>query len=63
MRPTLPLAMASPAGLRSQTPISQTAPTLSGVTASQSAGVTSARVTARPAARDRLSSQTAVLIS
>ena len=57
------LATASPAGLRSHTPISHTASTPSGVTESQSAPPTSANVRRRPAPRDSSSSQTAVLIS
>ena len=42
--PAFASARASPAGLRSQTPISHTASTPAGVTASQSAAATSARV-------------------
>ncbi len=57
------LVTASPAGLRSQTPISQTASAPSGVTASQSAGATSARVSRCPAAWDSEVSHTAVLTS
>src|SRR5262252_1765096 len=57
------LATASPAGLCSHTPISQTASTPAGVTASQSAAATSASVNGRPAACDSEVSQTAVLTS
>src|SRR6516162_9660651 len=57
------LVTASPAGLRSHTPISQTASTPAGVTASQSGAATSASVTRRPAAWDSEVSQTAVLTS
>src|SRR6185437_10791281 len=58
-----PLVTASPAGLRCHTPISQTASTPAGVTASQSDAATSASVSRRPAARDSEVSQTAVLTS
>src|SRR5215831_7986139 len=57
------LVTASPAGLRSHTPISQTASTPAGVTASQSGGATSASVSRCPAAWDSEVSQTAVLTS
>jgi hypothetical protein len=57
------VANSSPAGLRSQTPISHTASMPAGVTSSQAGSGTSASVSCRPAARDRSPSQTAVLIS
>ena len=57
------LVTASPAGLRSHTPISQTASTPAGVTASQPDAATSANVRRRPAAWDSEVSQTAVLTS
>src|SRR5689334_24122765 len=57
------LVTASPAGLRSHTPISQTASTPAGVTASQSDAATSASVSRRPAAPDSEVSQTEVLTS
>ena len=57
------MASARPAGLRSHTPISQTASTPAGVTSSHSASGTPDRVIRRPAARDSASSHTAVLIS
>src|SRR5215471_17407900 len=57
------LVTAGPAGLRSHTPISQTASTPAGVTASQSAAATSASVSWRPASWDSEVSQTAVLTS
>src|SRR5215470_13023589 len=57
------LVTVSPAGLRSHTPISQTASTPAGVTASQPDAATSANVSRRPAACDSEVSQTAVLTS
>ena len=57
------VASARPAGLRSHTPISQTASTPAGVASSHSASGMSARLIRRPAARDSASSHTAVLIS
>jgi hypothetical protein len=61
--PALASASPRPAGLRSQTPISQTASTPDGVTASQAASVTVPRVTGAPADCASSVSQTAVLTS
>ena len=61
--PALASASSRPAGLRSQTPISQTASTPDGVTASQAGSLTVPRVTGVPAVRVSSSSQTAVFTS
>ena len=61
--PAFAFASARPAGLRSHTPISQTASMPGGVTASQPEAGTSASVTGCPAARARSPSQIAVLTS
>ena len=61
--PAFAMASSRPAGLRSQTPISQTASAPAGVMASQPESVTLPRVTGAPAARVSSASQTAVLTS
>ena len=62
-RPAFSSAIAIPAGLRSQTPISQTASKPSAATASHSRPGTLARSIAAPSRRLSSSSQTQVLIS
>ncbi len=63
IRPSFSSAIAIPAGLRSQTPISQTASNPSTAIASHSCPGTPARSIAVPSRRLSSSSQTQVLIS